>query len=575
MRDADAEPERAHGPHVGDVPAQRVEHATRDGVVRREHVRESLDVVAATAVPGHLPKIGSVGEPEVGERDEPLLLDRVPEPELGGDPAVEPLQHREAVGAFRRRGETKQLDRRHVVEEPCPRLGGGVVELVDDDDLEARRRDPVQRFRPQGLYRGEHVLEAGRFDATDPQLAEARIAERVPERRERLRQDLLAMGDEQEGRPAPSVDLRGVVERRHDRLARAGGGDEQVPVMTLRTGQRDLLEQARLERQRVQLGRRQHDPVAASLALQAGGELGGVVVDEILVLPVRLEDGPHLVDDVGVARGRDAHVPLETVDLRHLREVRGPDVRGREPGVAVEQPRLGVKSCAAGVVGDAHRGTCLRQRVECRPFGGAGVDRRQQPHGPARRHVPAQGVEQGADAAEPHEGHDDVDPVRRVDLRADLLADVGLAGRVRQEGGVQQGGERKGDRLGLTVRQRPPYRLQHPSPVQRCVQRRVPGTRVRIHRLLDLLDDPLRQLDSARDALPLGQAVDRAHQAARQVERQAIARFLPAQRPLGRGQGGVQSLEPGGERAGDQGVVQTSVEIGHRSECRVEVVSPG
>lgn len=186
MRDADAEPEGAHGPYVGHVAAKRIEHTTCDGVVRRQHVRESIDIVATATAPGHLPQIGSVGNAEVGERYEPLLLDRVPEPELGRDPTVEPIQHRDAVSPFRGRGETEQFDRCDVIEEPPPRVGTGMVKLVDDDDLEAGRRESLQRLRSQGLYGGEHVFEESRLEATDPQFAERRIAERVAERCERL-----------------------------------------------------------------------------------------------------------------------------------------------------------------------------------------------------------------------------------------------------------------------------------------------------------------------------------------------------------------------------------------------------
>jgi len=201
------------------------------------------------------------------------------------------------------------------------------------------------------------------------------------------------VGHEQEGGLASVGDLRGVVERGHDRLARAGGCDEEVSMMTPRAGQCDLLEQTRLERQRVQLGRRQGDPVAASLAPRSGGELGCVVVDEIVVLPVRFEDRPYLADDVRIACRRDAHVPFEPVDLRHLREVGGTDVGGREAGVPVEQPRLRMQSRTTGVVGDPNGGTRLHQGVQRRGLRGAGVDRRQQSDRAARRREPTQAVE--------------------------------------------------------------------------------------------------------------------------------------------------------------------------------------
>ena len=48
---------------------------------------------------------------EVQERREALLVDGVPEPQLGGDAIVEPVQDRQAVAALGRGGEAEQLDR--------------------------------------------------------------------------------------------------------------------------------------------------------------------------------------------------------------------------------------------------------------------------------------------------------------------------------------------------------------------------------------------------------------------------------------------------------------------------------
>ena len=46
------------------------------------------------------------------------------------------------------------------------------------------------------------MVEPGRPGAADPLLAERRVAERVAERGEALVEDLLAVGDEQQPRPA-------------------------------------------------------------------------------------------------------------------------------------------------------------------------------------------------------------------------------------------------------------------------------------------------------------------------------------------------------------------------------------
>ena len=85
----------------------------------------------------------------------------------------------------------------------------------------------------------------------------------------------------------------------------------------------------------------------------------GVVRHEVAARPVAVEHRAELGDDVGVARGRDPHVPLEAGHLRRVREVRRADVGGREAGVAVEEPGLGVQPRGAEVVGDPDVGAEL------------------------------------------------------------------------------------------------------------------------------------------------------------------------------------------------------------------------
>ena len=72
----------------------------------------------------------------VDERDKALLVDRVPETQLSGDPAVEPIEQREAVAAFRGRRQTEKLHGLDMLEQCFVRLGRGVVELIDDDNIE-------------------------------------------------------------------------------------------------------------------------------------------------------------------------------------------------------------------------------------------------------------------------------------------------------------------------------------------------------------------------------------------------------------------------------------------------------
>ena len=84
--------------------------------------------------------------------------------------------------------------------------------------------------------------------AADPELAEGVVAQGVAEGGEALVEDLLAVRDEEEARARQHGAQARVVDGGHDGLAGAGGGDEQVPVVAALAGERDLLEQALLER---------------------------------------------------------------------------------------------------------------------------------------------------------------------------------------------------------------------------------------------------------------------------------------------------------------------------------------
>ena len=139
-----------------------------------------------------------------------LLIDRVPQPQLGGDAIVEPVQDGQPVASFRRGGQPEQLDGRHVVEDPLVGGRGGVVELVDDHDVEVVRAPSASSSAAvKALDRGEDVVESGRARSADPFLAERGVAQRVAECGQALVEDLLAMGDEQQaGPPQPLAERR-------------------------------------------------------------------------------------------------------------------------------------------------------------------------------------------------------------------------------------------------------------------------------------------------------------------------------------------------------------------------------
>ena len=62
-----------------------------------------------------------------------------------------------AVEALRRRGQSQQLSRREVVEQPVVRRCRRVMELVDDHDVECVRRDLLQSRLLQRLDHREDV----------------------------------------------------------------------------------------------------------------------------------------------------------------------------------------------------------------------------------------------------------------------------------------------------------------------------------------------------------------------------------------------------------------------------------
>ena len=241
------------------------------------------------------------------------------------------------------------------------------------------------------------------------------------------------MCHEQQSRPRQPLAQPGVVDGRHDRLARPCGGDQQVPVMSPLPRQFDLLDQAFLERFRPQLDRAQYECAALVGLLGLGQEDLTVVRHKVAAVPVALEHRRHLVHHIRIAHRRDADVPFEARDLRRVGQVGRSDVGCRESGVTVEEPRLGVQPCSAGVVGDADLRTEFLELVERAGFGGVRVGCGQDPQRTARSTMRAQCLHQRGDAASPDKGHDHVDPIGGVEFRQNLAPDARFPRGVSQE----------------------------------------------------------------------------------------------------------------------------------------------
>ena len=109
--DADAVPERPHLRGIGDLAPHFFNHETCPRVVGREDVLERADVVPLSATPGDGAQVEPVVDTEIREWRQILLVDCVPEPQLGGNPAIEVAEDVEAVCPFGCRRQPKQLDR--------------------------------------------------------------------------------------------------------------------------------------------------------------------------------------------------------------------------------------------------------------------------------------------------------------------------------------------------------------------------------------------------------------------------------------------------------------------------------
>ena len=169
-------------------------------VIACEQVVERRSVIPAPA-PLDRGEVGLVGEAVVLERRDELLLQRVPQPHLGGEHAVEVGKKRLAVGALGSGGQPEQDGRPKALEHLLVRIGRRVVTLVDNDVLPVFGPEPVREVAPrEALDGGEEVGCALRPLRAGQQLAEAAVAEDVTEAGARLAQKLLTVSEGEEVR---------------------------------------------------------------------------------------------------------------------------------------------------------------------------------------------------------------------------------------------------------------------------------------------------------------------------------------------------------------------------------------
>ena len=83
--------------------------------------------------------------------------------------------------------------------------------------------------------------------------------------------------------------------------------------------------------------------------------------------------------------------------------------------------------------------------------------------------MPPEGIDERSHTAPADERHHDVDRICGRNLSTEFVADGGLAGRIGEDGRVEQGGEWARDRLGPPVRESLKQRDQHTPGIKRRI----------------------------------------------------------------------------------------------------------
>src|SRR5690625_5810229 len=94
-----------------------LQHPPGPNVVCSDEVRDRIHIVTAPSGKRNLPKVQIVGNPEVRDRRQAVLIDGIPEAELSGYPSIEPLQYRMASAARRRGDKNEKFARLPMLDE--------------------------------------------------------------------------------------------------------------------------------------------------------------------------------------------------------------------------------------------------------------------------------------------------------------------------------------------------------------------------------------------------------------------------------------------------------------------------
>ena len=309
----------------------------------------------------------------------------------------------------------------------------GMVELVDDDDVEVAGVDRLDRADLERLDHREYVLARFRPASTAEDLTERGILQHRAKRGAALVEDLVTVGDEQQSERAPGAANEGcVVKRRHDRLPGAGRRNDQVAVSTVPVAlHHQVLEHSTLVwmRDHVESSERVAVGVAPSATLAPECVLEAVEIAvrcellECVVAPVGVERRPHPLNDRRRFGLGQPHVPLKPGMHRRSREIRRPDKRRRKPVRSVKQPRLRMELRSLCVECDPHTRAELAQCLDRFRLSRSRVRRCDDADRSAASDDISKRVEQSDDAAPDHECADQVDARRALKLSLKLRAD--------------------------------------------------------------------------------------------------------------------------------------------------------
>ena len=133
MVSGDTKAQRLHGGQVSDLVTNSLKDDAGPTFVPGEQVRQFARVIR-TLPPVQARQVHPVCDREVVERGQQVVLEGIPQPQLGGSAATEEQPHVQAVPALGGGRKAKQLTWVEVVEDASVAPYFGVVELVDDDD---------------------------------------------------------------------------------------------------------------------------------------------------------------------------------------------------------------------------------------------------------------------------------------------------------------------------------------------------------------------------------------------------------------------------------------------------------